>query len=113
MSAIKTIERLKKVAVGERVHFIIQSLNGYRVQSSALNKETSELCNLLEESNISIICDEPILKNDFVILLTVPEITHSNQKTFDEVSVFGLEHQFKLIEDIELSNNIINLFRVE
>jgi hypothetical protein len=56
MSAIKTIERLKKVAVGERVHFIIQSLNGYRVQSSALNKEASELCNLLEESNISIIC---------------------------------------------------------
>ena len=110
MSAIKT---LKKAAVGERVHFIIQSLNGYRVQSSALNKEASELCNLLEESNISIICDEPILKNDFVILLTVPEIIHSNQKTFDEVSVFGLEHQFKLIEDIELSKNIINLFRVE
>jgi hypothetical protein len=68
---------------------------------------------LLEESNISIICDEPILKNDFVILLTVPEITHSNQKTFDEVPVFGLEHQFKLIEDLELSNSIINLFRVE
>ena len=113
MSTTEVLMKLEKWTLDERVHLIIQSLNGYSIERYKLNEEASNFCHELEESNISIIDEGPILKNDIVILLTVPEITYADQKTFIEVPLSGLEHQFNLIDDLGLSKNIISVFRIE
>ena len=113
MSTTEVLKKLEKWTLDERVHFIIQSLNGYSIERYKLNEKASNFCHELEESNILIIDEGPILKNDIVILLTVPEITYADQKTFIEVPLSGLEHQFNLIDDLGLSKNIISVFRIE
>ena len=105
-------DQLKKLSVHKRVHFVIQSLNGFGVHKELLKEDSLEICDILEK-DLLFLKDKSILKNDYIVLLTIPEILTSKEMSFQDVELFGLDHKFKILGTSEHKNNIVNLFKIE
>ena len=112
MSLTSIVDHLKQLSVDKRVHFVIQSLNGFEVNEQQLKQDSLEICNILKK-DLKFLKDKSILKNDYIVLLTTPEILTSEEMSFQDVELFGLDHKFKIFETCEHKNNIINLFKIE
>jgi hypothetical protein len=112
MSLNSIVDQLKKLSADKRIHFVVQSLNGFEVHKPLLNEVSLEICNIFEK-DLKFLKDKCILKNDYIVLLTIPEILTSEEMSFQDVELFGLDHKFKILETCEHKNNIINLFKIE
>ena len=112
MSLNSIVDQLKKLSVQKRVHFVIQSLNGFEVHKELLKEDSLEICDILEK-DLLFLKDKSILKNDYIVLLTIPEILTSKEMSFQDVELFGLDHKFKILGTSEHKNNIVNLFKIE
>ena len=112
MSLTSIIDQLKNLSADKRLHFIIQSLNGFEVNEQLLKEDSLEICNIFEK-DLKFLKDKSILKNDYIVLLTIPEILTSEEMSFQDIELFGLDHKFKLLETCLHKNNIINLFKIE
>ena len=112
MSLNSIVDQLKKLSVHKRVHFVIQSLNGFEVHKGLLKEDSLEICDILEK-DLLFLKDKSILKNDYIVLLTIPEILTSKEMSFQDVELFGLDHKFKILGTSEHKNNIVNLFKIE
>ena len=112
MNLTSIVDQLEKLSTDKRVHFIIQSLNGYEVHKPLLNEDSLEICNIFEK-DLKFLKDKSILKNDYIVLMTIPEILTSKEMTFQDVELFGLDHKFKILGTCEHKNNIVNLFKIE
>ena len=112
MSLTSIVDHLKQLSVDKRVHFVIQSLNGCGVQKQLLKEDSLEICDILEK-DLLFLKDKSILKNDYIVLLTIPEILTSKEMSFQDVELFGLDHKFKILGTSEHKNNIVNLFKIE
>ena len=112
MSLTSIVDQLKKLSVHKRVHFVVQSLNGFEVHKPLLNQDSLEICNIFEK-DLKFLKDKSILKNDYIVLLTIPEILTSKEMTFQNVESFGLDHKFEILGACVHKNNIVNLFKIE
>ena len=112
MSLTSIVDQLKQLSVDTRVHFVIQSLNGFTVNEQQLKQDSLEIYNILKK-DLKFLKDKSILKNDYIVLLTIPEILTSEEMSFQDVELFGLDLKFKILENCEHKNNIINLFKIE
>ena len=112
MSLTSIVDQLKQLSVDTRVHFVIQSLNGFEVNEQQLKQDSLEICNILKK-DLKFLKDKSILKNDYIVLLTIPEILTSEEMSFQDVELFGLNHKFKILGTCKHKNNIINLFKIE
>ena len=112
MSLNSIVDQLKKLSVHKRVHFVIQSLNGFEVNEQQLKQDSMETCNIIKK-DLKFLKDKSILKNDYIVLLTIPEILTSKKMSFQDVELFGLDHKFKILGTSEHKNNIVNLFKIE
>ena len=112
MSLASIVDQLKKLSVDTRLHFVIQSLNGFKVHEQQLKEDSLEICNFFKK-DLKFLKEKGILKNDYVVLLTIPEISTTKEMSFQDVELFGLDHKFKILETCEHKNNIVNLFRIE
>ena len=112
MNLTSIVDQLEKLSSDKRVHFIIQSLNGFEVHKQLLNEDSLEICNIFEK-DLKFLKDNSILKNDYIVLMTIPEILTSKEMTFQNVELFGLDHKFELLGTCVHKNNIVNLFKIE
>ena len=112
MSLNSIVDQLKKLSADKRIHFVVQSLNGFEVHKPLLNEVSLEICNIFEK-DLKFLKDKSIKKNDYIVLLTIPEILTSKEMTFQNVELFGLDHKFKILGTSEHKNNIVNLFKIE
>ena len=112
MNLTSIVDQLEKLSSDKRVHFIIQSLNGFEVHKQLLNEDSLEICDILEK-DLLFLRDKSILKNDYIVLLTIPEILTSKEMSFQDVELFGLDHKFKILGTSEHKNNIVNLFKIQ
>ena len=112
MSLNSIVDQLKKLSVHKRVHFVIQSLNGFEVNEQQLKQDSLEICNIIKK-DLKFLKGKSILKNDYIVLLTIPEIFTSEEMSFQDVELFGLDHKFKILGTSEHKNNIVNLFKIE
>ena len=112
MSLTSIVDQLKQLSVDTRVHFVIQSLNGFEINEQQLKEDSLEICDILEKDHL-FLKDKSILKNDYIVLLTIPEILTSKEMSFQDVELFGLDHKFKILGTSEHKNNIVNLFKIE
>jgi len=71
-----------------------------------------EICDILEK-DLLFLKDKSILKNDYIVLLTIPEILTSKEMSFQDVELFGLDHKFEILGTCLHKNNIVNLFKIE
>ena len=112
MSLTSIVDQLKKLSAHKRVHFVIQSLDGFAVNEQQLIQDSLEICNILKK-DLKFLKDKSILKNDYIVLLTISEILTSKEMSFQDVELFGLDHIFKMLRTCEHKNNIVNLFKIE
>ena len=112
MSMTSFVDQLKKLSADKRVHFVIQSLNGFVVNEQLLKEDSLEICNIFEK-DLKFLEDKSILKNDYIVLLTIPEILTSEEMSFQDLEFFGLDHRFKILGTCLHKNNIVNLFKIE
>ena len=112
MSLTSIVYQLKKLSADKRVHFVIQSLNGFEVNEQQLKQDSLEICNILKK-DLKFLEDKSILKHDYIVLLTIPEILTSKEMSFQDAELFGLDHRFKILETCEHKNNMVNLFKIE
>ena len=112
MSLNSIVDQLKKLSADKRIHFVVQSLNGFEVDKELLKEDSLEICEILEK-DLLFLKDKSILKNDYIVLLTIPEILTSKEMSFQDVELFGLDHKFKILGTSEHKNNIVNLFKIE
>ena len=81
MSLTSIVDQLKQLSVDTRVHFVIQSLNGFEVNEQQLKQDSLEICNIIKK-DLKFLKDKSILKNDYIVLLTIPEILTSEEMSF-------------------------------
>ena len=112
MSMTSFVDQLKKLSADKRVHFVIQSLNGFEVNEQLLKEDSLEICNIFEK-DLKFLEDKSILKNDYIVLLTIPEILTSEEMSFQDLELFGLDHRFKILGTCLHKNNMVNLFKIE
>ena len=112
MSLTSIVDQLEKLSADKRVHFVIQSLNGFEVHKQLLKEDSLEICNIFEK-DLKFLKEKNIIKNDYIVLLTIPEILTSKEMSFQDVELFGLDHKFKILRTCEHKNNIVNLFKIE
>jgi len=112
MSLTSIVDQLKKLSTHKRVHFVIQSFNGFEVHKQLLKEDSLEICSIFEK-DLKFHKEKNIIKNDYIVLLTIPEILTSKEMSFQDVELFGLDHKFKILSTCEHKNNIVNLFKIE
>ena len=61
MSLSSIVDQLKQLSVDTRVHFVIQSLNGFTVNEQQLKQDSLEICNILKK-DLKFLKDKSILK---------------------------------------------------
>tara|TARA_B100001057_G_scaffold500137_1_gene613706 strand:+ start:3636 stop:3962 length:327 start_codon:yes stop_codon:yes gene_type:complete len=106
------LEKLNQLEIGTRIHLIIQSLNGYKINRSILSHDITELLSLIHKSDLQIIEEEYIEYNEWVILITIPEILHSENMTFENIALSGIKHKYVLEENFLKEDIMVNLFSI-
>ena len=49
------LEKLNQLEIGARIHLIIQSLNGYKINRSELSDDITEILSVINKSDLQII----------------------------------------------------------
>jgi len=106
------LEKLNQLKIGTRIHLIIQSLNGYRINRSELSDDLTEILSVIDKSDLQIIEEEYIDYNEWVILITIPDILNSENMTFENITLSGIDHEFILEESFLQKDIMVNLFSI-
>ena len=106
-------EKIDQLKIDSRLHLIIQSLNGYRIDDSELDNMAKDTLRLFYESDHNFIKEGPIKKNEWVLLITISKITHSENMSFEDVALSGLDHKYSLEESFLLDDTVVSLFKIE
>jgi len=106
------LEKLNQLKIGTRIHLIIQSLNGYRINRSELSDDLTEILSVIDKSDLQIIEEEYIDYNEWVILITIPDILNSENMTFENIALSGIDHEFILEESFSQKDTMVNLFSI-
>tara|TARA_B100000575_G_scaffold163544_1_gene130696 strand:- start:952 stop:1278 length:327 start_codon:yes stop_codon:yes gene_type:complete len=106
------LEKLNQLEIGTRIHLIIQSLNGYRINRSELSDDLTEILSVIDKSDLQIIEEEYIDYNEWVILITIPDILNSENMTFENIALSGIDHEFILEESFSQKDTMVNLFSI-
>tara|TARA_B100001057_G_scaffold435653_1_gene466128 strand:- start:305 stop:631 length:327 start_codon:yes stop_codon:yes gene_type:complete len=107
------LEKIDQLKINSRLHLIIQSLNGYRIDDSELDSMTIDTLRHFYESDHNFIKEGSIKKNEWVLLITVSKITHSENMSFEDVALSGLDHKYRLEENFFLDDIMVSLFKIE
>tara|TARA_Y100000768_G_scaffold67926_1_gene47580 strand:- start:5638 stop:5964 length:327 start_codon:yes stop_codon:yes gene_type:complete len=106
------LDKLNQLEIGTRIHLIIQSLNGYKINRSELSHDMTEILSVIDKSDLQIIEEEYIDNNEWVILITIPDILNSENMTFENIALSGIDHEFILEESFLQKDIVVNLFSI-
>ena len=112
MNITQMLEKINQSMIGSRLHLIVQSLNGYQINHSELDNKANNILDHFYESDHKFIKDEPIEKNDWVVLITISKITHTENMSFEDVALSGLDHKYSLEESLLLDDTMVSLFKI-
>ena len=60
MSLTSIVDQLKSLSADKRVHFVIQSLNGFKMDKQLLKEDSLEVCNIFEKDLVVMINLKPL-----------------------------------------------------
>ena len=96
-----------------KVHIVIQSINGYKLELNEVDESTRELHSFIVNHTSANLDDKDITKNDIVYLITSTKLSFSDNQSLQIKNVDTLEHSSvqKNIE-IKYKKNLLNLIKV-
>ena len=100
MSLTSIVDQLKKLSADKRVHFVIQSLNGFEMHKQLLKEDSLEICNIFEKE-LKFLKEKSILKNDYISYFKGYTLLGSNVCPFGYETVDGFHSELLVLEKNE------------
>jgi hypothetical protein len=104
------INDIKTRVADKKVNLLVQSLNGYKINHSEVRKPSIELIESLQTSDINFLYDDPNLKGDISVLITIPIIKSGTLSDLGKQHEGSLEDSLPLLESYSYKNHLITLF---
>ena len=105
------INDIKTKVEDKKVNLVVQSLNGFQINHSEMSEQSIELIDSLQKSDINFLHNDSDLKEDIVVLITIPTIKSGTLSNLGEKDEGSLEESLIVLETYSYKNHLITLFR--
>ena len=104
------INDIKTRVEDNKVNLLVQSLNGFQINHSEISEPSIELIDSLQNSDINFLYDDPDLKGNIVVLITIPTIKSGALSDLGKQEEGSLEDSLIVLESYSYKNHLITLF---